>query len=149
MKMKGIVSVDLIIYMIVIGILMAVALPNASHYLDKGRRSKAMGEITLLASAVSMYHQYMGNYPDSLNVLTNTNPFTNVPWINNFPKTDPYGVKSTGINGSGGTCPYAYSRSDEGFAIWCFGKNKSNNSGGSGSKLPSSFGGDDFGYIGQ
>ena len=145
----GFSSVELVFYMVCIGILLSIGLPRISDYLDKGNRTKTISEIALLSSSISAYRQQMGSYPANLGVLTTASAYSGIPWINQIPTSDPWETTSSGINGTGGVSAYAYSRTTSGFAVWSLGKNKVNNSGGSGAVLPSSFGGDDIGFIGQ
>jgi type II secretory pathway pseudopilin PulG len=146
---KGISTLDLAMYIVCVAIIILAALPNASIYIDKGNRSKALGELSMLSTAISSYHKQMGVYPTNLSALTSASPYNGTPWILRLPSSDPWGTTNTGINGNGGTSAYAYSNTTAGFAVWSLGKNKTNNSGGSGTALPTSFGGDDVGIFGQ
>ena len=148
MKRKGISSGDLAIYIVMVSIILMAAWPSVTGYFDRGNRSKAIGDCTMIASALSTYHQQMGTYPPNLEALTGASPY-GPPWLLRLPAADPWGTTNAGIDGGGGTSAYAYAYTANGFAVWSLGKNNVNNSGGSGTALPAAFSGDDVGLFGQ
>lgn len=133
---------------IMIGILMvaAIALLPSSKYFDFGKKAAAQADLVRLGNAISQYKANNEKYPDNLQVLLVATG-GNEAYLTSLPSADPWGVTSAGINGTGGTSAYCYARTTQGYAVWSLGPNKANNSGGSGSTLPTSFGGDDVGFL--
>lgn len=146
---KGFSLIELSVVISVLAILLAVGLPKFDAYVDRGRRAQAYGDIAAISSAVAQYKLYMGSYPTNQAALRDASPFDNRPWIPALPSKDPWGTANSGIDGTGGNGAYCYSFTANGFAVWSLGKNKVNNSGGSGTTLPNAFAGDDPGVLGQ
>ena len=118
--------------------MLAVGVYATDNYIQGARETAAKADIAVLASAVSRYHLEQKIYPAKLQDLIKTRAESGAPYIlpQTFPKTDPWGETTT-INGkSGESSPYAYSYTNEGAAIWTFGRDKINSSGGDGGHLP-------------
>lgn len=147
-KRKGLAAMDMVMYAIGITLLAAMGIVGASTVLDGGKPPIASAQIGSIAGAVSRYKFEIGTYPANLEALTTASGGYG-PWLPSLPASDPWNNTSGGIDGSGGTSAYCYARTATGFAIWSIGKNHANNSGGSGSTLPTAFGGDDVGVFGN
>lgn len=147
-KRKGFSLMEMIVVVSVVCIMSAAGWSYIADYVKTAKYARASEQIALIANAVSLYKFENKEYPDTLDNLTENSKFNNSPYIlyQAMPKQDPWGTSSTGI---GGSMPYAYAHTDSGFAIWTFGENKNNNSGGGSGTLPSSFDGDDIGVFGQ
>lgn len=146
LKRKGYDLVSLAIWAACIMIIIAVLSPKSDDTIDGTKQKNDIVQVNALASAVSQYKSEIGNYPPNLNVLTNKNGDLG-PWLSKLPLKDSWGTTNSGINGTGGVSPYCYSYTTNGFAVWSLGKNKANNSGGSGTKLPTAFNSDDYGIF--
>ncbi len=147
-KRRGFSILELIICVTGITMLATLAALGASQVKQSSNEASAKAAVAQLGAAVSQYKYEVGSYPTSLNVLTGTSGAYG-PWVRTMPANDPFGTANCGVNGSGGgNNAYCYGYSDNGFAVWSLGKDKSNNSGGSGTSPPSTFSGDDVGVTG-
>ena len=146
-KRKGFGTVDLAVWAIGITIFAGAGAFAVNTYMDSGKTSTAKAQCASIATAVARYKFETGAYPINLNALTGTSGVYG-PWLASLP-TDPWDNTNTGINGTGGTSAYCYGFTSAGFAVWSVGKNHTNNSGGSGSTLPTAFSNDDVGVIVQ
>lgn len=148
MKRKGVSLPELLLVCIGIAIIVGIASVGITKGNETNKISQARTQVSAIANAVTSYKYDMGVYPPNLEALTTASGIYG-PWLKPLPTADPFGTTSAGIDGTGGTSPYAYGRTTAGFAIWSLGKDKTNNSGGSGSAIPASFSGDDVGVFGQ
>lgn len=145
-RKKGIGLIELAIYAVGVSILAGAAIFGISSHDETAKKAAATAEVSVLAQAVSRYRYEVGSYPANLETLKTTNDSTGRPYLVRLPTQDPYGTTNSGI---GGSSPYAYAKTSKGFAVWSFGKNKANNSGGGSNTLPTAFSGDDIGFLGQ
>lgn len=142
---------ELAIVLVVATLFMAVAWPAVVPHLDLGSETVANAQVGTFKAAIAHYKKDMKSYPPNLETLATINPNTGTYWITpgEFPTADPWGTTRSGIDGTGGTSAYAYSYDTTGFAVWSYGRNKTNTSGGSGTVLPSSIGNGNVGVFGQ
>ena len=137
-KRNGFTLMELSMVILCISILLGVGVYATDTYIQGARETQAKADIAVLASAVSRYHLEQRIYPGRLQDLLIAKASSGAPYIlpQTFPKTDPWGT-TTGINGkSSETSPYAYVYTSEGVAIWSFGRDKTNVSGGDSGHLP-------------
>jgi len=78
-RARGFTIVELMIGTLLVGVLLAVALPSFSRYRDRVRTQHCIQDVTVLSGLVQMYVVANGTYPDSL------------ADIGNAGKTDPWG----------------------------------------------------------
>lgn len=149
-KRKGFGTVDLAIWAVGLTIFAGAGVFAVNTYMDSGKTATAKAQCASIATAVSRYKFETGAYPVNLNALTGTSGVYG-PWMGSLPTADPWDNTNAGINGTGGgTSAYCYSyNTSTGFAVWSVGKNHANNSGGSGTSLPTAFSNDDVGVIVQ
>lgn len=144
-KRAGWVLSEIIMGVVILGIIATLAAAKAPDIIDDFRSAKAQSEVNSIAIAIQRYKTEVGSYPTNLGALTTKNGVFG-PWLK-LPASDSWGSTTT-INGTGGgSSPYCYAYTANGFAVWSLGKNKTNNSGGAGTTLPSAIGGDDIGLI--
>ena len=135
---------------LVIAILSSTLVSVYDDAMDGARYARADGQIATLGAAVARYRYDMQAYPASLQNLADASPTDGKSWVTSqmIPSVDPWNSQC-GINGSGGASAYCYAHTDNGFAIWTMGPNKTNNSGGGGASLPAAFAPDDRGVFGK
>ncbi|MDR1701513.1 MAG: type II secretion system GspH family protein [Sporomusaceae bacterium] len=147
-KRAGVILGQMAVAMAILVILCSYGITNVDTFKHPSQNAAAMQNINALAGFISQYRYQTGSYPPNLEALT-VKKGVYGPWILKLPTEDPWGTKSAGIDGNGGTSAYCYAKSANGFAVWSLGKNQANNSGGGGNVLPTAFGGDDVGVLGQ
>lgn len=148
-KRKAFISIDMAFCAAVVIIMALMVLPKVNDVIESTKRNTDMASISAIANVISQYKYEVGNYPPNLAVLVTKNGAYG-PWLSNLPSSDIWGTTNTGINGTGGgNSPYCYAYTSNGFAVWSMGKNKTNNSGGGGTTLPTAFSGDDYGVLGK
>jgi competence protein ComGC len=145
-KRKGYDLVSLAIWAACVVVLLSVLTPKGDDTIDAAKRNGDLAQVNAIAVAVRQYKSEIGNYPPNLNVLVSKNGDLG-PWLPKLPIKDAWGTTNGGINGTGGVSPYCYAYTNDGFAVWAIGKNKVNNSGGSGTTLPTAFTSDDNGVF--
>ena len=148
MHVKGWTLPELIAVMLVLLALSNLAILPSGKVLDIGKKVQAQGDMIKIGSAISQFNAHKGRYPVNQQELT-VSMNGNAPYLESLPAADPWGTTNAGINGTGGASAYCYARTTKGFALWSLGSNKTNNSGGSGSSLPGTFGSDDVGVLSQ
>ena len=147
MKQNGFTAIEVAIICAVIFTIAAIGYATFSDEPDAADRAASLAKVQELASAVIIYKSQTGAYPTNLQALTVASGIY-TPVITSLPASDPFGTANAGINGSaGGVTPYAYAFNENSFAVWSFGKDRNNNSGGSGSSPPAAFNGDDVGKL--
>lgn len=148
-KSKGfVITWEIVIGIVFFAMLASIPMLPADKVLDFGKRDEALGDISRISSAVSRYKSRQGQYPVNLQALL-VGAGGYEAELQSLPTQDPWGNTSAGVNGSGGASAYCYARTDKGFAVWSVGRDKKNNSGGSGTSLPAKFGGDDVGVVAE
>jgi general secretion pathway protein G len=78
---NGFTFVEIAIVLIVLGALVAIALPSYTSYLDRNKRNQAIQDISTLAMAIERQRTASGAYPANLSALGS-----------NLPSTDPWGT---------------------------------------------------------
>jgi len=63
MKEKGFTLIELMVVIGIIAILTAIAVPNLTKQLRKGKMARAEGQIAQIENALAMYNAEMGTYP--------------------------------------------------------------------------------------
>lgn len=145
-KRKASLVVEIAIGLAVLGVILSVILPRYTDSVPSAKKSADIAQISVIVTAIGNYRQDMKTYPPNLQALVTKNGDFG-PWLASLPATDQWG-NTTNINGiGGGTSPYCYAFTADGFAVWSLGENKANNSGGGGSVLPAQFSGDDDGIL--
>jgi prepilin-type N-terminal cleavage/methylation domain-containing protein len=71
---KGFTLLELIIVIIVIGILVAMALPQFTKVAERGRIAKAKGYLDMFRKAEGVYHAINSTYADDISLLTTDIP---------------------------------------------------------------------------
>lgn len=71
---KGFTLVEIMIVVALIGILVAIAIPNVLDVTDKGNIARAKSELAALQAALESYYLGAGSYPASLTDLTSAVP---------------------------------------------------------------------------
>lgn len=66
---SGFTLVELMIYMAIVGMLLAVIIPNFLGYLERSRRSSTESNLRALESAILLYQVDTGTYPQRLSDL--------------------------------------------------------------------------------
>lgn len=106
--MAGFSLIELLIVMVVLGIILAIAVPNILNALDRGRQSRTMAELRSVASAVEKYSIDNSIYPTASTAAALQTVLEPV-YIDSTPVADAWGnsiiVSSTTTNytiGSGG-----------------------------------------------
>lgn len=145
---KGFTMLEMAAVIVGIAVITGLAFLPAPKFMDAGKKAAAQGDMVKIGGAISRYKAVTEAYPVNLQALT-TSVNGYQPFLNSLPAADPWGTTNAGINGTGGASAYCYARTDKGFALWSLGQNKQNNSGGTGSSLPASFGGDDVGFLSE
>ncbi len=111
----GFTLIELLIVVAVIGLIVAIAIPNLINAIHKGRQKRSMGDIRTVGSALSMYQRDNAFYP----VVSNSDasvlrPFLQV-YIGNFSDRDGWATL-IGYNSDGGQ-----------YTVVSYGKNKAPN----------------------
>jgi len=65
----GFSLLELMIYIAIVAILLAVAVPNFFSYIEKARKSTTESNLHMLEEAIIMYHVHIGQYPQRLSDL--------------------------------------------------------------------------------
>lgn len=65
----GFSLLELMIYIAIVGILLAVAVPNFFSYIEKARKSTTESNLRMLESAIIMYQLHTGQLPQRLSDL--------------------------------------------------------------------------------
>jgi hypothetical protein len=124
-------SLEAMCYMLVILIFTSVCIVQASTFNESARISKAQTDASALGGFISEYNTEIGEYPDSLAVLTQAKGQYG-PWILKVP-TDPW--ENT----------YRYQKTDTQFVVYSLGPDKSD----SGSSPQNGVANGDIGYQGR
>ena len=66
----AILSLEGVFYIAFIAILTSCAIYGYTNHIDSSRNASAQAELTTIASAISQYHYEIGEYPQSLENLT-------------------------------------------------------------------------------
>ena len=66
---QGFSLVELVIYISIVAILMAVIIPNASDYFKKAKKSSTEQNIKQIQQAIEMYNAHTNHYPETLRDL--------------------------------------------------------------------------------
>jgi general secretion pathway protein G len=75
---SGLTVIELLIAVAVVGVLAAIALPNYSQYMERGRIAQAAGDIRTIELSIARFSMTSnGRFPDSLADIGVT---TNDPW---------------------------------------------------------------------
>lgn len=148
-KRKGVSIIEIGLCALALMVFAAVGMINGGSFLNSEKVTEAKTNASQISTAISRYKYEVGSYPPNLQALTGTSGVYG-PWLSSpLPATDPWGI-TTSINGTGGaSVGYCYSYTANGFAVWSFGVNHVNNSGGTGTTLPTSIATDDIGFIGR
>ncbi len=70
-RKSGFTLIELLIVMVVIGILVAIAIPSFRGMQNEAKKAKAQGDLRVLKLAAEAYYARNNTVPASLNVLTN------------------------------------------------------------------------------
>lgn len=92
---KGFTLVELLVVLAILGILMGVAVPSYSSYLERAKQTKVKLDIAVLEQALELFHLDTGRYPspsEGLNALVHSsnNPQWMGPYLKQMP-LDPSG----------------------------------------------------------
>lgn len=133
-KRAGFTLTEIIVACAIIITLATGAVIGGGAILDHGRYNAAKGGVAAISMAVSQYHFELDQWPARLSDLQNKVGQYG-PWLEEDALKDPWGVDYQ-----------MYINTDTGqFAVWSYGPNKANNSGGT----PTSFLVDDIGTLGH
>ncbi len=69
---QGFTLIELMVVVIIIGILVAIAVPLYGGVQARARDNACMANVRTLNGAVAMYHAETGEFPDDLDVLVET-----------------------------------------------------------------------------
>jgi len=94
---RGFTLIEILIVVAIIGTLSAIAAPNYLKYITKGRIALALSEIRRIEKEIMAYSIDTGEFPNSLNELTNGN--ITDPWGNPYQYLR---IEGADINGVGG-----------------------------------------------
>ncbi|CVK21669.1 type II secretion system protein GspG [Sporomusa sphaeroides] len=148
-KSKGAVGLHIILAVAFLILVSSLPTLPVNKLYDFGKKGEAMADISRISGAISRYKSRTNEYPvNQQALLVSVGGYE--PELTSLPERDPWGNTNTGVNGTGGISAYCYARTEKGFAVWSIGRDKQNNSGGSGSSLPNAnFSGDDVGIISE
>lgn len=82
-RMRGFTLIELLLTIIVIGTLVAIALPSYQTYLLRNKTSVAVRDIAEISMAIERYHTEHGTYPPNLAALPAGLPASD-PWGNAY-----------------------------------------------------------------
>ena len=86
---RGFSLVELLIVCAVIGLLVAIAVPNLVNAIQRGRQARTVGDLRGLATAVAMYQQDYAKFPlESSLVVVATIEASVRPYMGNMSKID-------------------------------------------------------------
>lgn len=136
-KRKGFSLVELSIWALAVGVLLAIAMPRNDENVIQAKTKADKMQINAIASAVSNYHYEVKKYPPNLEALTVKYGDLG-PWL---PPTIPASEWGTPYN-------YVYDDDNNVFAVWSNGFNKVDETGG-GAALANDYHGDDYGKTSQ
>lgn len=80
---RGFTLVELFLALVVLGTLVAIALPSYQEYLLRNKNSVAIRDIAEISMAIERYHTEQGTYPPNLAALPAGLPATD-PWGNAY-----------------------------------------------------------------
>lgn len=80
---KGFTMIELMVVVIIIGVLVAIAVPVYSNAAQKSRISRARADLRTLESAISIYYAEKSEYPELQKDLVDSNYLKEIP-------TDPW-----------------------------------------------------------
>lgn len=105
MKNKGFTLIELLVVILIIGILLALIIPNFVLFQERARRSSVKNNMHVVQTALEAYAvDHMGNYPSE--ELVDWEDEEN--WIRcYFPGGDPYGIEGDPIYGEYPINPYS------------------------------------------
>ena len=90
-RTSGFTLVELLVVITIIGIIGTVVTVNVLQYIDTAKRTKAIDMIITLKTACDSYRMHKGEYPASLDKLTEASKKNgNESYVKKLPK-DPYG----------------------------------------------------------
>lgn len=69
---RGFTLLELMIVVVIIGILAAVAVPNFISATDEAKAARIQADLSVIGSAVEIYHAKKGSYPTALSDLVST-----------------------------------------------------------------------------
>lgn len=145
-KRRGAFYFPIIILIVCIAAMSQGAVSNYLPVYNDAKNTQAYSDTKAIGMAIQEYRTQVKSLPPNLDALEKKSGVYG-PWIK-LPEKDPWGTTNAGINGNGGSAkPYCYAFSATGFAVWSLGKDKVNNSGGSGNAPPSEISGDDQGFV--
>jgi len=75
----GFTLVELMVVIVIIGILVAIAIPVFGGMQERARENTCAANVRILQGAISMYFAEAGKYPAALNLLWDGDPANNVP----------------------------------------------------------------------
>lgn len=85
---RGFTLIELLVVIVIIGVLIGLAVPVVTSYLERGRDTDRKADVNLIADALEHYYTDNGTYPDT--VYGNTTLVDNYNNGDAFP-TDPQG----------------------------------------------------------
>lgn len=112
-KRGGFYTLKLAVSLAVVLFLCAIlSTQGGGAIIDSAMTAKAKSEISALGCAIAEYSLEIGEYPENMEALTQKKGQYG-PWLKTIPDADPWGN------------PYKYKFSDDGFAVYSYGANKS------------------------
>ncbi|MEM4386040.1 MAG: type II secretion system protein GspG [Candidatus Anstonellales archaeon] len=118
---RGFTLLEMVVVVAIVVLLAVVAAPMAIQQVDKARVAKVVSEVSSIQSAVSLYRQDVGSYPDSdSKLISDTARGWDGPYINKVPTNHPYGTFTYALNGSEPTLTITFTGGDDKVkqAIW-------------------------------
>lgn len=111
-KRGGFYTLELAAGLAVVLFLCATLSMQGGAIIESSMTAKAKSEVSALGSAIAEYSLEIGKYPETLDDLTKKEGQYG-PWLKTIPESDPWGNS------------YKYKNSDEGFAVYSYGANQS------------------------
>ena len=68
-RRRGFTLVEMMLVMVIVGIVMAIALPAVQSYIERGRRAQALTDLQEMSDKIRKSEKSTGALPDTLNAL--------------------------------------------------------------------------------
>jgi len=89
---QGFTLIELLIVMVILGLLASLVAPEMFSKVDSSQRKTATAQMQMLQTAISAYRLDIGNFPQSLNELRQSdNPRWDGPYLPKDVPLDPWG----------------------------------------------------------